>query len=152
MSTICLGILLGLPHLQMAAWWGIYSLHHNSSHWTEKLLLLSSGAPDSPVHTRHVRCPGHVSRPLRSVAVDCWIQLLSRLSVHTEQSSATARERLVVGLSTQIVWCPTGQVLFTVWCATRALANCPLHGFLRCFLGLLLFLNLGLLHIFYVFF
>jgi hypothetical protein len=38
-----------------------------------KLLFLSTGAPDSPVHTGHalftVRCPGHVSRPLGSVAV-----------------------------------------------------------------------------------
>jgi hypothetical protein len=119
---------------------GNYSLLHNSSHWTEKLLLLSSGAPDSPVHTAHslfiVRCPGHVSWPL------------PRLS----GSDATARDHLVVGLSTQTTRCPTGQVLFTVRCATSALADYPLHGFLWCFLGLLLFLSLRLLRFFYVFF
>jgi hypothetical protein len=27
MSTICLGMLLGLPHMRMAGWGGIYSLH-----------------------------------------------------------------------------------------------------------------------------
>jgi hypothetical protein len=86
---------------------GIYSLPNNSSRWTEKLLLLSSSTLDSPVHIGHplvnVRCPGHVSRPLGSVAVDRWIRPLPR------QSGATARERLVVGLSVQTVRCPTGQ-------------------------------------------
>jgi hypothetical protein len=38
-STICLGMLLGLPHLQMAGWWSIYNLPHNSSRWTESSLL-----------------------------------------------------------------------------------------------------------------
>jgi hypothetical protein len=107
MSTICLGILLELPHIQMPGWWGIYSLPHNSSCWTEKLLLLSSGAPNSPVHIGHplfiVRCPSHVSRPLGSIAVDRWIWLLPRLS------GAIARECLVAGLSAQIAWYPTGQ-------------------------------------------
>jgi hypothetical protein len=27
----------------------------------------------------------------------------------------------------------TRQVLFNIWCATRALADCPRHGFLHCF-------------------
>jgi hypothetical protein len=50
------------------------------------------------------------------------------------------------------VRCTPGRLLFTVRCTTSALANCPLHGFLRCFLGFLLFLSLGLLCFFYVFF
>jgi hypothetical protein len=33
MSTICLGMLLGLPHLGMTGWGGIYRPEHNSSHW-----------------------------------------------------------------------------------------------------------------------
>jgi hypothetical protein len=37
------------------------------------LLLLSTGAPESPVS-------GHVSRPLRYIAVDRWIRPLARLS------------------------------------------------------------------------
>jgi hypothetical protein len=43
------------------------------------------------------------------------------------------------------VWCMPNMLLFTIRCATSALADCPLHGFLRCFLGLLLFLSPRLL-------
>jgi hypothetical protein len=97
MSKICLGMLLELPHIQMSGWWGIYSLPHNSRCSTEKLLLLSLGTPDNPVHTGHplftIWCPGHVSRPLGSIAVDRWIRPLPRLS------GAIAQERLVAGLS-----------------------------------------------------
>jgi hypothetical protein len=81
-------MLLGLPHLQMASWRGINSLPLNYSHWTEKLLLLSSGAPDNLVHTGLVWCPGNVSRPLRSVAVDHWLDC----PMHTGQPSAIAPE------------------------------------------------------------
>jgi hypothetical protein len=56
MSTTCIGMFHGLPHLQMASWRGINSLLLNYSHWIDKMLLLSTGAPDSPVHTGHVRC------------------------------------------------------------------------------------------------
>jgi hypothetical protein len=33
MSTICLGMLLGLPHLGMAGWGCIYSPQHKTSRW-----------------------------------------------------------------------------------------------------------------------
>jgi hypothetical protein len=46
MSIICVGMLLGLPHLQMGGWRGINSWPLNYSRWTEKVMLLSSGAPD----------------------------------------------------------------------------------------------------------
>ena len=36
------------PTTKLAVWWR----------------LLSHGAPDSPVHTGHVRCASHVTRPL----------------------------------------------------------------------------------------
>jgi hypothetical protein len=45
MSILCLGMLLGLPRLQMAGWRDIYSLH-NSSRWIESSSFLSTGAPD----------------------------------------------------------------------------------------------------------
>jgi hypothetical protein len=68
-------------------------------------MFLSTGAPDSPMDTGHalftVWCPSHISRPLGSVAVDHWIRLLPDYLVHTGQSGATARERLVAGLSAQ---------------------------------------------------
>jgi hypothetical protein len=38
MSTMCLGMLLGLPHLEMAGWGGIYRPHTNLT-VGEKLLL-----------------------------------------------------------------------------------------------------------------
>jgi hypothetical protein len=61
-----------------------------------------------------------------------WLQAsLLRLSGHTPDSPVH-----------------TGQVVFTVQCATRALVDCPLHGFLHYFLGLLLFLSSRLLCIF----
>jgi hypothetical protein len=56
-SSICLGMFLGLPPLQMAGWGGIYSLPHTSSHWIESSNFLSTGAPDSPVQALFtVRC------------------------------------------------------------------------------------------------
>jgi hypothetical protein len=40
-------MLLGLPHLEVAGWGGIYSHQPNCSRWRR---LLAMGAPDSPVH------------------------------------------------------------------------------------------------------
>jgi hypothetical protein len=58
MSILCLGMLLGLPHLQMVDG-GIYS-PHTSSRWTESNNFLSMGTPDILVCTGHtlftVRC------------------------------------------------------------------------------------------------
>jgi hypothetical protein len=90
--------------------------------------------------TGQVRCLGYVSRSLRSVAVDIWIRPV--------QIGATTLE--ILGCEPLCTDCPvhTGHVLLTIWCATKALAGSPLLGFLRYFLGLLLFLSLGLLCIF----
>jgi hypothetical protein len=41
MSIICLGMLLRLPHLQMAGW-GIYRLPHTSNRWTQSSSFLST--------------------------------------------------------------------------------------------------------------
>jgi hypothetical protein len=43
-------MLLGLPHLEVAGWGGIYSHQPNCSRWRR---LLAMGAPDNPVR-RHV--------------------------------------------------------------------------------------------------
>jgi hypothetical protein len=55
MSTMCLGMLLGLPHLEMAGWGGIYRPHTNLT-VGEKLLL---SAAHRTVRWGHqtVRCP-----------------------------------------------------------------------------------------------
>jgi hypothetical protein len=48
MSILCLGMLLGLPHLEMAGWMKyIYMSQLNSSHWRKAVVLY--GTPDSPV-------------------------------------------------------------------------------------------------------
>jgi hypothetical protein len=47
MSTICLGMLLGLPHLEMVGWGGIYRPQHKTSHWRKVAALCYT--PDSPV-------------------------------------------------------------------------------------------------------
>jgi hypothetical protein len=38
MSTICLGMLLGIPHLGIAGWGCIYSPQHKTSHWKKVVL------------------------------------------------------------------------------------------------------------------
>jgi hypothetical protein len=47
MSILCLGMLLGLSHLEMAGWGGIYRPQHNSSCWRKAAALC--GTPDSLV-------------------------------------------------------------------------------------------------------
>jgi hypothetical protein len=64
MSTIWLGMLLGLPCLEVAGWGGIYSHQPNCSHWRR---LLAMGAPDSPV--RHQTVSG---APPRHPVVRAW--------------------------------------------------------------------------------
>jgi hypothetical protein len=47
MSILCFGMLLGLPHLEMAGWGGIYMPQHNSSRWRK--VAAFCGTPDSPM-------------------------------------------------------------------------------------------------------
>jgi hypothetical protein len=60
MSTICLGMLLGLPHLQMAGW-GVFIASPTILAVGQKQQLFVDARTDSPVHTGHalfiVRCP-----------------------------------------------------------------------------------------------
>jgi hypothetical protein len=65
MSTICLGMSLGLPHLEMAGWGCIYSPQHKYSRWRKAAAFCVT--PDSPV----VHLSGASSRcPVR--AGDRW--------------------------------------------------------------------------------
>jgi hypothetical protein len=64
MSTIWLGMLFGLPHLEVAGWGGIYSHQPNYSRWRR---LLAMGAPDSPVRHRTVS-----GAPPRHLVVRAW--------------------------------------------------------------------------------
>jgi hypothetical protein len=85
-STIWLGMLLGLPHLEVAGWGGIYSHQPNCSRWRR---LLAMGAPDSPVRHRTAS-----DAPPRHPAVRAW-------SWSTVGGFVLMRH--------QTVWCYTGQ-------------------------------------------
>jgi hypothetical protein len=71
MCTICLGMLLGLPHLEMAGWGCIYSPQHNFSHCRKAAALCDT--PDSPVahRTTHSLLSGASSR-CSDTAGDRW--------------------------------------------------------------------------------
>jgi hypothetical protein len=43
MSILYLGLLLGLPHIEMASWGGIYRPQQNSSHWRKVAALWHTG-------------------------------------------------------------------------------------------------------------
>jgi hypothetical protein len=66
MSTIWLRMLLGLPHLEVVGWGGIYSHQPNCNRWRS---LLAMGVPDSPVR-RHVILPLGLGagRPLEALS------------------------------------------------------------------------------------
>jgi hypothetical protein len=54
MSTICLGMSLGLPHFEMAGWGCIYSPQHKTSRWRKAAAFCGAsdnpvGSPDRPV-------------------------------------------------------------------------------------------------------
>jgi hypothetical protein len=138
MSTRWLGMLLGLPHFEVAGWGGIYSHQPKSSRWWS---LLAKGAPDS-VRCATVQCPmrRHVilplglgaGRPLEALSscgtgqsgvppdspVPLWLLLW-----HSEFHCSLCRvdhcaQIAVAPLAHRIVWCATGHcpVLHrTVW-------------------------------------
>jgi hypothetical protein len=145
MSTICLGMLLGLPHLEMTSWGVFIAFPHNYSRWTEAVAFCQRAH-----RTSTIQCPVlcHVSRQLWSVAVDRWIWLLPDCPMYIGQSDATAWEHPLWASLHRLPGVPPDRLRFTVRCTTSALVDCPLHGFLCWFLGLLLFLGLGLLHFF----
>jgi hypothetical protein len=135
---------------------GIYSLPHTSSRWRESNSFLLTGTPNSPVHTERplfiVWCPATCADRWGLQQSTVGSDLYSDCLVLQPESACCGP------LCTDCPGVPpdspmhTGQDIVHYWCATRALADCPLHGFLCCFLGLLLFLSLRLLSSFYVFF
>ena len=131
MSTICLGMLLGLPHLRMAGWGCIYSPQHNCSRWRKAAALC--GTPDSPVCTgqRTVACPVRlaVACPTPVRAGDRWRRRL-RVPPGTSRWAAVPR---CTGQSG--VWAPDSPVCHrTVRCSThRQSAGSTLGLFLDLF-------------------
>ena len=82
MSTICLGMLLGLPHHGLAGWGCIYSPQHKTSHWRKVVL--------STAHQTIRWCTGQ-----RTVA--CPVRLAVALSEQVTVGAA--------GFSHRTVWC-----------------------------------------------
>jgi hypothetical protein len=118
MSTRWLGMLLGLPHLEVAGWGGIYSHQPKSSRWWS---LLAKGAPDSPVRHRTVSGVPPRHPPVRAwswSAVGGFVLLLHRT-----------------------VWCATGQSgalltsALTFWNSLFTLQSRPLRADSRCSAG-----------------
>jgi hypothetical protein len=120
MSILCPGMLLGLPHLEMACWGGgIYSLPHNYSRWTEAAAFYRRAHRTSTIHCP---VPCHVCRPLGSVAVDRWIRPLSRLSGAHQTVWCYSPRAPIVGLR-RLSGCPTGQF----GAHRTGTVHCPVH-------------------------
>jgi hypothetical protein len=120
-----------------------------SSRWTESSSFLSTGASNSPVHSGHalftVRCmPRHPtvvvcrSRPLDPTVTQAIRCTPNSPVLQPEGACLWAPLHRLSG-------CPTGQLLFTVRCATRRWLTTLLLDFFANSFGLLLFLSLGLL-------
>jgi hypothetical protein len=118
MSTRWLGMLLGLPHIEVAGWGGIYSHQPNCSRWRS---LLAMGALDSPVRHRTVS-----GAPSRHPPVRAW-------------SWSTVGGFVLMWHRT--VRCHTGQsgapltVCSDIWIALFTLQSRPLCADRRCSAG-----------------
>jgi hypothetical protein len=115
MSTRWLGMLLGLPLLEVADWGGIYSHQPKCSRWRR---LLAMGAPDS------VRCTATSSSSIGLELVDRW-----RLCPHVAPDSPV-RHRIVRCPSDQLLWLLSCSLCCTVHCQSR-----PLRADNRCSAG-----------------
>jgi hypothetical protein len=115
MSTIWLGMLLGLPPLEVAGLGGIYSHQPNCSRWRR---LLTMGAPDSPVRHRTVS-----GAPPRHPVVRVW-------SWSTVGGFVLMRHRTVRWPSYLLLW------LLPRYCATLFIRQSrPLRADSRCSAG-----------------
>jgi hypothetical protein len=61
MSTIWLCMLLGLPHLEMAGWWCIYSPQHKTSRWRKVVLSAAHRTILWCTGQCTVHCPVHLA-------------------------------------------------------------------------------------------
>jgi hypothetical protein len=100
MSSISLGMLLGLPHLEVAGWGGIYSHQPNCSRW-RRLLAMGAPPPHHPVvrawswstvggfvlmRHRAVRCHiGQSGAPLTFCSDFCRVTVLHCSSVRVDR-------------------------------------------------------------------
>jgi hypothetical protein len=112
MSTICLGMLLGLPHSEMAGWGYLQTPPTIITIGQKQQLSVDGRTGQSGAHrtsTVHCPVPYHVSRPLGSVAIGRWIRQLPRLSDAHRTVWCYSPRAPIVGLSAQTGRCPTRQ-------------------------------------------
>jgi hypothetical protein len=131
---------------------GIYSLPHNYSRWIEVAAFCWRAH-------RTVQCTSNIhyslseALPRQPTVGKCISRSLDPTVTQTVRctpdSPVLQPESVRYGhlcaecpVSHRVVWCIPDRLLFTVRCANSVLADCPLHVFVRCFLGLLLFLSL----------
>jgi hypothetical protein len=118
MSTRWLGMLLGLPLLEVAGWGGIYSHQPNCSRWRS---LLAMGAPDSPVRQWTVFGVLPCRPPVRAWSwstVEGFVLMRHRtVRCHTGQSGAP------------LTFCSD------IWIAMFTLQSRPLRADSRCSAG-----------------
>ena len=141
---------------------GIYSLPHNYSRWT-KAVAFYRRVHRTVRRTPEKHCSLSGALPRQPTVGVCSSQPLDLTITHTvwctpyspmlQPESAYLRplcaDRPVVPPDSPV---HTGQVLCTVRCATRRWLTALFSGFFADFYGLLLFLSLGLLCFFYIFF
>jgi hypothetical protein len=106
MSTIWLGMLLGLPHLEVAGWGGIYIHQPKCSRWR---WLLAMGASDSPVCHRTVS-----GAPPRHPVRQGW-------SLSIVGGFVLMRHRTVRCPSDHLLWLLPRVLCCTVHCQSRSL-------------------------------
>jgi hypothetical protein len=106
MSTICFGMLLGLPHLEMVGW-EVFIASPTIIVVGQKQQLSIDGRTrqSGAQQTCTIHCP--VPWPRQPTVGVCSSRLLDPTIARL--SGVIARERLVAGLSAQTVRCPTGQ-------------------------------------------
>jgi hypothetical protein len=113
-STICLDMLLGLPHLEMVVWDGIYRPQHKTSRWRKAAALC--GTPDRP------DCPVRLAVGVTPQVTVGAASFYTRQSMcHTGQSDSFSPP-LPPGTSrwATVPWCTRHSNVWhrTVWCAT----------------------------------
>jgi hypothetical protein len=103
MSTICLGMLLGLPHIGMAGLGCIYSPQHKTSHWRKAVL--------STAH-RTMQCSlSGVPSRWSDTAADHWHRIFTQDTPDVTPDSPivfSPQCHLELAVGTTVPWC-TGQ-------------------------------------------
>jgi hypothetical protein len=118
MCTICLGMLLGLPHLEMAGW-GVF-IAPNTKVAVGGKLLLSTVTPDSPVVHRTIQwCTGQRTVP-------CPVRLAVGMSEQVTVGAQTFSHRTVRSSHRTVRWSslrvPPGTSRWAVvpWCTGQS--------------------------------